>query len=195
LAVSPDGSCVYVTGGGSVSVISTSSNTVTATIPVGSADGVAVTPNGQYAYVTNYGAGTVSVISTVAPSVTIYSLNVTVIDAVTGSPVVGATVYVYGPQTLSGVTGASGTADFTNVQAGTYLVNATAAGYGSSSTQTVLLTSDPSITISLEAIPANYVPEVPIGTIAATATLLLALLGYLYMPKWKLKRTRATAQS
>ena len=63
VAVSPDGSSVYVTNFGSpfnqgasdtVSVIDTATNTVTATIPVGSnPHGVAVSPDGTHAYVTN----------------------------------------------------------------------------------------------------------------------------------------------
>ena len=57
VAVTPDGTCAYVTdsfGGDTVSVISTATNTVTATITVESEPlGVAVTPNGEYAYVTN----------------------------------------------------------------------------------------------------------------------------------------------
>ena len=56
MAVTPNGAYVYVTNSGSnfVSIISTSSNTVTSTVPVGSGPvGVAVTPNGEYAYVTN----------------------------------------------------------------------------------------------------------------------------------------------
>ena len=46
--------------------------TVTATVPVGSdPDGVAVTPNGAYAYVANdFGSGSVSVISTATNTVT-----------------------------------------------------------------------------------------------------------------------------
>src|SRR5208283_2082081 len=58
---------------------------VTATIPVGSGpESVAVTPNGAYAYVTNYETGTVSVISTATNTVT---ANVTV-----GSNPVGVAV-------------------------------------------------------------------------------------------------------
>ena len=56
VAVTPNGAYAYVTNSGSntVSVISTATNTVTATITVGSDPyGVAVTPNGEYAYVTN----------------------------------------------------------------------------------------------------------------------------------------------
>jgi len=58
-----------------VSVINTSTNTVVATITVGShPSSVAITPNGDYAYVTNYYDGTVSVINT--------STN-TVVDTIT----------------------------------------------------------------------------------------------------------------
>src|SRR5208283_2426515 len=46
-------------------------NTVIATITVGTEpDGVAVTPNGDYVYVTNSGSDSVSVISTASNSVT-----------------------------------------------------------------------------------------------------------------------------
>ena len=57
----------YITNAGSntVSVIDTSTNQVTTTIPVGSfPDGVAVSPDGRRAYITNTGSGTVSVIDT-----------------------------------------------------------------------------------------------------------------------------------
>ena len=54
-----------------MSVISTATNTVTATVTVGTGPyGVAITPNGLYAYVANYNAGTVSVISTATNLVT-----------------------------------------------------------------------------------------------------------------------------
>jgi YVTN family beta-propeller protein/VCBS repeat-containing protein len=72
VAVSPNGSFVYVTNedSGTVSVINTASNAVTATIPVGSAPfGVALSPDGSLAYVTNAGAGTVSVINTATNAV------------------------------------------------------------------------------------------------------------------------------
>jgi YVTN family beta-propeller protein len=55
----------------SVSVIDTASNTVTATIPVGTLPtGIAFSPDGAIAYVTNEGDGTISVISTATNSVT-----------------------------------------------------------------------------------------------------------------------------
>ncbi|MBE5729497.1 YncE family protein [Candidatus Parvarchaeota archaeon] len=72
VAIAPNGQYAYVVNGGSnsVSVISTSSNSVVSTITVGSGPvGVAITPNGQYAYVTNQYSNTVSVISTSSNSV------------------------------------------------------------------------------------------------------------------------------
>ena len=65
-------SFVYVTNSGdnTVSVISTATNTVVATVPVGSGpSGVAITPNGAFAYVFNVNDNTVSVISTATNSV------------------------------------------------------------------------------------------------------------------------------
>ena len=54
-----------------VSVIDTTSNTVAATIPVGSAPwGVAVSPDGSTVYVTNFFDNTVSVIATTTNTVT-----------------------------------------------------------------------------------------------------------------------------
>ena len=75
VAISPDGAYAYVANSysGTVSVISTATNTVTKTVNVGGyPSGVAVTPNGQYVYVTNAGAGGdfVAVISTATNTVT-----------------------------------------------------------------------------------------------------------------------------
>ncbi|MHB1472413.1 MAG: YncE family protein, partial [Dermatophilaceae bacterium] len=73
VAVTPNGSYVYVANGGAgtVSVIATATNTVTATITVGTSPiDVAVTPNGSYVYVANSGGGTVSVIATATNTVT-----------------------------------------------------------------------------------------------------------------------------
>ena len=66
VAVTPDGTKVYVTNDGSnnVSVIKTATNTVVKTVPVGTAPyGVAVTPDGTKVYVANEGSGSVSVIA------------------------------------------------------------------------------------------------------------------------------------
>jgi YVTN family beta-propeller protein len=75
--ITPDGTLAYVTNfgifdgpGATVSVIGTASNTVVATVPVGSfPDGVAVTPDGKHAYVANFNDGTVSVIATASNTV------------------------------------------------------------------------------------------------------------------------------
>ena len=74
VAVSPDGSKVYVTNSvsptGTVSVIDTATNTVSATVPVGIAPfGVAVKPDGSKVYVANQLASTVSVIDTATNTV------------------------------------------------------------------------------------------------------------------------------
>src|SRR6516165_8842635 len=73
VAVTPDGTKVYVTNTDTVfvSVIDTASNAVTATIRVGLyPTGVAVAPNGTKVYVTNRGSNTVSVIDTASNAVT-----------------------------------------------------------------------------------------------------------------------------
>jgi YVTN family beta-propeller protein/VCBS repeat-containing protein len=82
VAVTPDGSTVYVTNygryvssgephvGDSVSVISTATNTVTSTIQVGRhPSGLAISPDGSAVYVTNFDDYTVSVISTATNTV------------------------------------------------------------------------------------------------------------------------------
>ena len=72
LTLSPDGSHVYVANNtdGTVSVISTATNTVTASIATGSGpEQVAVSPDGSRLYVTNGGSNTVSVINTATNTV------------------------------------------------------------------------------------------------------------------------------
>jgi len=76
VAVTPDGSRVYVTNqlfdpaSATVSVIATATNTVTAYIPVGiEASGVAITPDGRKVYVVNTRDNTVSVIATATNTV------------------------------------------------------------------------------------------------------------------------------
>lgn len=106
VAVTPNGEYVYVTNegntpdfettppsGGSLSVISTTTNTVTATLPVGpGAVGVAFTPNGKFAYVTNAESSTVSVINTATYNVT---ANITVGEGTDGVAVTPNGKYVY----------------------------------------------------------------------------------------------------
>jgi YVTN family beta-propeller protein len=67
VSVTPDGNYVYVSNvfSNTVSVISTSDNTMIETIPVGAMPtGVSVSSDGKYVYVSNYGGSTVSVIKT-----------------------------------------------------------------------------------------------------------------------------------
>jgi YVTN family beta-propeller protein len=67
---------------------------VTATIPVGNNPaGVAITPNGTYAYVTNYGSGTVSVINTATNTVTATISGFNTPNGVAAAPN-GAYVYI-----------------------------------------------------------------------------------------------------
>ena len=73
MAVSPNGLKVYVANmdSNTVSVIDTATNTVSATVTVGSGPvGVAVSPNGLKVYVANWGSNTVSVINTATNAVT-----------------------------------------------------------------------------------------------------------------------------
>ena len=74
-------------------MISTATNTVTATVTVGSFPlGVAVTPNGAYVYVTNQRSGTVSVINTATNTVT---ATITVGSDPNGVAVTSNGAYVY----------------------------------------------------------------------------------------------------
>ena len=84
VAVTPDGSTVYVTNSndGTVSVINTTNNTAYPNINIGNylggyPWGVAVTPDGTKIYVTNYDSNTASIINTSTNSIiaTIYGLN------------------------------------------------------------------------------------------------------------------------
>jgi YVTN family beta-propeller protein len=68
VAITPDGKYAYVTGGDTVLVIDTATDTVSATIPVDALD-VAITPDGRHAYVANTADGTVSVITTATGAV------------------------------------------------------------------------------------------------------------------------------
>ncbi len=73
VAVTPDGTLAYVTnlGSNNVSVIDTASNSVIATVSVGTAPyGIAISPDGSLVYVGNLGDGTVSIISTSTNTVT-----------------------------------------------------------------------------------------------------------------------------
>lgn len=104
----------YVTNSGSndVSVIDTATNTVVATIPgAGQPSGVAITPDGAFAYLTNAsGANTVSVIDTASNTV-VASIPVGDTPAMPAITPNGAFVYVpnQGDQTVSVIETASNT--------------------------------------------------------------------------------------
>jgi hypothetical protein len=119
-----------------------------------------------------------------------YTLTVIVVDAVTTAPIAGAAVSISGPQSLLGTTNGSGDAVFATLQAGTYLVNASATGYIPSATATVSVISNTVFTIALQSLtpPPSVIPEVPIGTIAASASMAIALLGYVALQRRRRKR-------
>jgi YVTN family beta-propeller protein len=92
-------------------VIDTASNTVTATVFVGSTpEGIAITPDGAFAYVTNLGSGNVSVIDTATNSVTATATVGSFPDGVAITPD-GAFAYVTnrGPDNVSVIETASNT--------------------------------------------------------------------------------------
>jgi YVTN family beta-propeller protein len=97
ITFTPNGAFAYVTQGiaGTVSVIDTATNIVTATIPVGvSPRAMDITPNGAFAYVANFESGTVSVIDTATNTV---SATVSVLSA-SGVAVRPDGAYVYEEQ-------------------------------------------------------------------------------------------------
>jgi len=71
LAITPNGQFAYVTtSADTVVVVNLASNTIAATIPVGTTpQGIAITPNGQFAYVANDLSNDVSVIDTASNTV------------------------------------------------------------------------------------------------------------------------------
>jgi YVTN family beta-propeller protein len=98
--VTPDGSKVYVTNVNSntVSVIDTATNTVIATIPVGTTpQGVAVTPDGSKVYVANSDSNTVSVIDT--------ATNTVSATTPVGSYPVAFGVFIHPPSKFAGTPG------------------------------------------------------------------------------------------
>src|ERR1035437_3402445 len=145
VAITPDGTYVYVTdGAGSVSVINTATNMVTGSTAVGKEPGgVAVTPDGAYVYVTNLASNTVSVINTATLTASVSPSSKTIdmgqsttfiATAFGGSgPYTGYQWYVNG-SAQKGQT--SSTLSFVPVSAGSYSITATVAdSSGATSTQ------------------------------------------------------------
>jgi hypothetical protein len=117
-----------------------------------------------------------------------YNLNVTVLNAVSSVAIAGATVAsVTGPESFSGITNGFGQVEFIGVEAGTYNISTSAAGYVTNYT-VITLTSSYNMTVKLQPIPVSFVPEVPIGTITALMAMMMAMLGYLFMPRLRRKR-------
>jgi hypothetical protein len=109
-----------------------------------------------------------------AAVIAVYSLTVTVVDAISDNPIVGAAVQAIGPGTYSGSTDGSGQIVFGTVQAGSYQVTASASGY-SPSTTTVLVTSNTAIIIDLspQTVGGEVEPvNIPIVLLAAVEGIL-----------------------
>jgi hypothetical protein len=122
-----------------------------------------------------------------APVVVHYNLIVTVLDATTSDPIVGATVSIVGPQTLSGTTNGTGQAEFDEILGGGYVVTTSMSGYDTDTTS-ITLNTNYALTVELLRTAISVIPEVPIGTITASMAMMMAMLGYLFMPRLKRKR-------
>jgi len=69
--ITPNGAFAYVANyGGTISVIDTATNTVSATVSVANPEGIAVRPDGTFVYVTGNSSNTVAVIDTATNTVT-----------------------------------------------------------------------------------------------------------------------------
>ena len=80
LAVTPDGSKLYVTNTGNVTVINTATNTIASTIAIPNSAAIAISPNGATAYVLS--GNSVSVVNTATNAVvTIIPLGTSAIEA------------------------------------------------------------------------------------------------------------------
>jgi hypothetical protein len=117
------------------------------------------------------------------PVVVTYDLTVTVTDP--GVPIVGAQVTVTGPETRTGTTDSNGQVTFDNLQAGIYEITIYAPGY-IFPPQMLTLNKDTSVTFDLDEFPVNVVPEVPLGTIFATAALTVGFA--LYTVRGKIRK-------
>jgi YVTN family beta-propeller protein len=176
LASTPDGSRVFVTSGtNAVSVISTASNAVSATIPVGSLPtSIAVSADGAYAYVTNEYGFSLSQISVATNTVVKTFLKVMVYPySVVTSPGSGGTP----PPTCS--YSLSGSSNSFSVAGGAGSVNVTAP----SSCGWIVSNIPAWVSLSSGIGPGNGTVNFTVasnsGTAARSATLNIAGLNYL----------------
>jgi hypothetical protein len=116
-----------------------------------------------------------------------HDLTITVKDASTELPIVGATIEVAGPESRSGVTGGGGSVVFSELLVGDYTMTASASTYSTVYVALTLARAD--ATIIVELIPfAKVIPEVSLGTIVASASMIIALVAYITVPRWRRKR-------
>ncbi len=121
VAVNPSGAYVYVLNStGTVSVVSTASDTVTATISAARSDpgpkAIVISPDGKTGYVSDNGAGVITVLNLAKDSVTT-TIAVTTPSSLAISPD-GSTLYVSTSDGVSAIATASGT-----VSGSTSLIN------------------------------------------------------------------------
>jgi uncharacterized repeat protein (TIGR01451 family) len=109
VAVSPDGSTVYATGGAGLSVINATTGAVTTTATGSTPIGVAVTPDGATVYVANSGSATVSAFNTATGAITTIPVGATPTSVAVSRD--GSTVYVtnFGATTVSKISTATNT--------------------------------------------------------------------------------------
>ncbi len=146
-------------------MISTATDTVTATIGVGSSPyGVAVNPAGTLAYVTNNGDGTVSVLSTSSDTVT------ATIPGFSGP--LGIALPSAAAPTVTSVSPSSGPAAgaTTVTVTGTGFTGATAVDFGATPAASFTVNSDTSITATSPAATGAGPVDVAVTTPAGTST-------------------------
>ncbi len=120
------------------------------------------------------------------------SLTVTVYDLETDVSLVGASVLVEGQDTYSGTTGIGGETVFNIMKPGSYQVTASMTGYFQSTPQTVSVTNDTAIRVSLQQSPQPTQPSLSLVLlIAAVASLGIIGSGiFLLMSADRIRRRR-----
>jgi hypothetical protein len=120
-----------------------------------------------------------------APVVVRYNLNVTVLDATTSLPIVGANVSITGPENLSSTTNANGQTAFNSILAGGYTVTTSMTGYVANTTS-ITLTSNHALTIELL---AHVVPEFQ-PYMLLPLFMIITLLGAMIIKRKKTPKTQ-----